>query len=608
MKSWRSSFTLPPERPIYEWLEENIVIPPNYPGNFSGPYRIALTPYLRGIYDAIQDPKIRTVTVMKGAQTGLSLLLQCYICYSVCEDPAPIAMFMPTGSLAFSLSETRLQVLMQHNAATREQIHPDPDRFKKMEYLLNRCVVTLSGANNATQTSSRSVRTVIVDESDKVPKEGRGEASPIKLAVERAKTFWNRKIIFASTPTTPDGFIHKSYQLGDQRQLFCSCHACGAEQVLSWQVVKFGEGGADPHYFCGTCGSRWSRLQTLSAIDRAIWRPTAEKITDPTHASFKLPSFYSRWVNIADVVTEFLSCKDNAFEMQNLINSTFAEPFEPRPAKSAESQAIFTFRDLFRYPRQTIPFSGKTFLVLCVDIQQAYCVWSVWAIGPRDHALVDHGNASTLEDVEELARKTYKAGEEVIPIKVVMMDTGFRTGEAYESCLRLQRSGIMSIPVKGNTGASTSQGEPVKVQRIGTYPDGRPLPASQQILLRHIHPRFFHDIAWDIMAPVVSTDGNDVVEIWKRRKVRLYLHQGIDRDFVNQITAEALVETKEDARGMTRLEVKRLRKSNHQFDCFRYSLVARHLMKADLEERPAQSLKPKTQAQTPMISLESVRL
>lgn len=596
--NWRDAFYITPDAPIYDWLEKNITIPPTFPGNFSGPYRIDLTPYLRGIFEAIRDPKIETITVMKGAQTGLSLLLQGLICWIIVEDPSPVAMFLPTGTLARSISETRLQILIENNPIVRAELHDDPDKFKKLEYITKRCNVMLSGANNATQTSSHPKRWVIVDETDKIPRDGNGEASPIKLAVERAKTFWNKKKIYVSTPTTKSGFIYKSYELGDQRKLFCKCHACGHEQVLRWSIVKFNSDGSNARYTCEECNADWSRIQTIASVNSAVWKPTAENILDTKHASFHLPSFYSRWVDVGELAIEFLQCKDEPKELQNLINSTFAEPFEVIPKKSTEHKTIWALRDMLKYDRGIIPFtSGKCFLVMCVDVQDKYCPFAVWAIGERDHALIDHGNLATPDDVvSHVLEKSYRRGDADVKIKMAVIDTGYRTDEAYEACIKLSRRGIVVVPVKGEKGAITSQSEPIKTQRIGSYPDGKPLPYSDSILLRHVHPRYFHDIAWSLLDPPESKDGKTSADVWLERKVRVYFHGEIDREYSLSITAETLVESEEDRSGRTKMLVKVLRRDNHQFDNFRYSLVARYMLKEDLKPTPVRSNTDKEKA------------
>jgi phage terminase large subunit GpA-like protein len=306
-----------------------------------------------------------------------------------------------------------------------------------------------------------------------------------------------------------------------------------------------------------------------------------------------------------------MQSKDDPKDLQNLINSTFAEVFEPRPSRQADISAIYKFRDIVKYDRGVIPFAGKVFLVLVSDVQDKYCPWAVWAVGPKHHALVDHGNAATLDDVVDLSHRTYRRGEEEHRVRVVGLDTGHRTDEAYAACVEMKRiSGLVVIPIKGDTGAATSQGEPIRVQPIGRYPDGTPLPRHETIQLRHLHPRYFHDIAWDVMEPLEQGKGQTIVEAWEKRRIRLMLHREIDKDFVAQISAEVLVE---DEGGKT--TIKRIRKNNHQFDNFRYSLAIRKLLKNDLdaketpqEQKATEQPKPPRQQSHPVIVLENITL
>jgi len=265
---------------------------------------------------------------------------------------------------------------------------------------------------------------------------------------------------------------------------------------------------------------------------------------------------------------------------------------------------------MHRFPRGRVPFEGKCFLVLEVDIQNTYLPWAVYAIGPKDHALVDHGNASTADDIVDITERIYHRGEEKIPIRMAVIDTGHRTKEAYDLCRIIGRK-MVCVPVKGSTGIT--QADPLRAQRIGAYPDGKPLPANESIVLRHVHPRFFHDVAWAMLEPLESKDGDTLIDVWAKRKTRINFHEEIDREFVNQITAEVLRETEPDKRGRTKLEVHVIRKNNHQFDCFRYSLVARYLLEEDLKE-PEKKPEPEEDKKAPhpppagTITLETLTL
>ena len=62
------------------------------------------------------------------------------------------------------------------------------------EFRLDRMSLYFAGSNSPAALASKPVRYLFLDETDKYPLFSGREASPIKLARERTRTFWNRKI------------------------------------------------------------------------------------------------------------------------------------------------------------------------------------------------------------------------------------------------------------------------------------------------------------------------------------------------------------------------------------------------------------------------------
>ena len=53
-------------------------------------------PYQKGIMNAITDPKIEQITVMKSARVGYSKILNHVAAYHIHQDPCPIMIVQPT--------------------------------------------------------------------------------------------------------------------------------------------------------------------------------------------------------------------------------------------------------------------------------------------------------------------------------------------------------------------------------------------------------------------------------------------------------------------------------------------------------------------------------
>jgi len=84
---------LPPKLRLSAWLETCVRLPEGVSA-LPGPLR--LWPYQREIGDAITDPTIERVTLVKPVRVGFTTLLAGAVASFVANDPAPILVLMPT--------------------------------------------------------------------------------------------------------------------------------------------------------------------------------------------------------------------------------------------------------------------------------------------------------------------------------------------------------------------------------------------------------------------------------------------------------------------------------------------------------------------------------
>jgi phage terminase large subunit GpA-like protein len=85
----------PPQIALSEWIEDSIILPE---GLCACPGPMRLYPQQRGIADAIGDPEIPRVTVLKAARIGYTVLLSSVIGHHCTNDPAPILALLPVES------------------------------------------------------------------------------------------------------------------------------------------------------------------------------------------------------------------------------------------------------------------------------------------------------------------------------------------------------------------------------------------------------------------------------------------------------------------------------------------------------------------------------
>src|SRR5690606_27064793 len=83
--SAREAWRPPPSMTVTEWAEAHAVIPV---GARPGPYDASLTPYARGIMDALGTEEHQDVTVLKSVQSSGSTCGHMALCYWADLDPA----------------------------------------------------------------------------------------------------------------------------------------------------------------------------------------------------------------------------------------------------------------------------------------------------------------------------------------------------------------------------------------------------------------------------------------------------------------------------------------------------------------------------------------
>src|SRR6476646_549617 len=85
----------PPRLKLSDWIEANIKLPEGVSA-LPGPVR--LWSYQVGIADAISDPLIERITLVKPVRVGFTTLLTGAIGAFVANEPSPILVLLPTES------------------------------------------------------------------------------------------------------------------------------------------------------------------------------------------------------------------------------------------------------------------------------------------------------------------------------------------------------------------------------------------------------------------------------------------------------------------------------------------------------------------------------
>lgn len=417
-----------------------------------GRWRTDVVEYLREPMDFVGNSRVRRITLMTSAQVGKSSFLENVLGYFVHQDPSPILHVSPTLESRDMFSKERLAPMIRDTPVLRGLIKDARSRDSDNTIAKKKFpggILAMVGANAPSGLASRPIRIVLCDEVDRFERSAGTEGDPINLAVKRTTTFWNRVLIFVSTPgNASDSRIKEEYERGDMRQRWCACHACGAMQVLRWASVKWVDNDPETAWYeCEHCEAKWDDQQRVTAAMNGEWIPQKEW---NGNVSYHLSQLYSRFAPLSEGVRDFLDSKGNPELMKTWVNTFLGETWEEQ-GKRLEWSDVMDNREEFVTP---VP-EDVTLLTAAVDVQDdRFEIETVgWGDDNRSWSVdyhVIYGDLSAPDVWTEL--RAYLKQSRMHPIfgemsiRMTCVDSGGHfTQSVYKFCKSLPRV----VPIKG---------------------------------------------------------------------------------------------------------------------------------------------------------------
>lgn len=479
-RSARRMFLPPPKLALSEWADAKFCLPA---GDASAGRWHSL-PYQRGILDAISDPGVERVSVMKSARVGYTKAFCAAIGYYIEHDPAPILVVQPTIDDAQKHSKEDIAPMLRDVPALRGLVAEPKTRDSSntiLDKLFRGGSLSLVGANSPRGFRRTSRRVVIFDEVDGYPVSAGTEGDQIALGIRRTEYYWNRKIIAGSTPTIAGvSRIERLFEEGDQRRYYVPCPQCGAFQVLRFPNLKWPPDQPELAYFvCAVNGCVIEHAQKRAMIEGGEWRAEAPAhFTEQSrHASFHIWAAYSYSPNATwgHLAAEFLRAKrEGALTLKTFINTTLGETWQER-GEAPEWERLMQRRE--PYPIGTVP-AGALFLTAGVDVQKDRLIYEVvgwgrgktsWSIDygvlPGDTSNTEHGPWQALD---ALLNRTFphEHGPE-LPVALLAVDSGYNTQQVYSWARRYPLSRVIATKGQDHGFALIGAPSPVEVSDRG---------------------------------------------------------------------------------------------------------------------------------------------
>jgi len=403
--------------------------------------------------DAFTDPFVEEITVMAASQVGKTEAMFNMLGFIIDQDPGPTLVVLPRESDAKSVSCNRVLPMIQSSYVLRQHLPRLSDDITRLEYHLERMILYFAGSNSPADLASRPIRYLFLDEIDKYPKFSGREADPIKLASERQKTFWNKKTVKVSTPTTRDGYIFREYEKSDRSRFYVPCPHCGKYQVLVFNQIKWPKSEKSTEriknerlawYECYHCNKHIKDYHKNKILLRGKWVPEDAELDDDgsvsgniirsKHRGFWINSLYSPWLTWSDIASEFLKSKDYIELLMNFVNSWLAEVWEEK----IEETTVDKIRVLSREYDQGIVPDDVIVLTAGVDVQKDHFYYVIRGWGYYEESwLIRADRVEYWEDIADVLFKTeYKRllSNETLPVYMSCIDSGYRTDEVYRFC------------------------------------------------------------------------------------------------------------------------------------------------------------------------------
>ena len=535
----------PPERlTVSDWADKYRILSEK-DSAAPGLWRTERTPYLKDPMNAFNDKNIKDISFIAGTQLGKTVMEQNMIGYAIAQDPGPMLIVYPTDKLAEFTSENRLQPMFELSPNLQDRFNKNESQ--RLELQFTNMYIALVGANSPSNLASRPARYIFFDEIDKFPKWSGNEASPMALAEERTKTFWNKKIVRVSSPTLKTGNIWQAWENADAKyKFYVPCPHCGEYQVLEFPQIKWPENLSlqqikyASYYECKYCKGRIDDRHKMQMLRSGKWQ-IDNKPNGRIHAvAYHLNSIYSPWVTFGEVAAKFISSKDVPEELMNFINSWLAEPWVDK-ANRMKSDVVMDKQ--LNYEQGRVPEDAQL-LTMGVDVQLDHFWWGIRAWGPNLTSwLVDYGRAETWTEIEKILDRNYADDNgEIRNINLCCIDSGYNTDEVYQFCARHPE---ICVPTKGASRKLSSRYSITVLDKGVGY----------GLRLYNFDSGQFKDFIQGRLSISAGDKGS-----WN-------VYKNIDRRYCDQVCAEQKIEHK-DKKGRVTLEWEKVSShaQNHMLD------------------------------------------
>ena len=448
----------PPDLTVSQWADRERRISPEASAE-PGTWRTSRAEYQRAVMDAVSDPATERIVMMTSAQIGKTEILLNVIGYFIDQEPSPILKLDPTLDMGQAFSKDRLAPMIRDTPALQGKIK-DPRTRDSGNTLLHKTFtgghITIAGANSPASLASRPIRVLLCDEVDRYPVSAGTEGDPLSLAMKRTQNFWNRRVIWVSTPTILGiSRIEKAYNASSREEWCVPCPSCGEYQPYAWERIIWKD-RPEPVMVCAKCGAEYGETAWKAGQERGVW--IAANPEERKTRGFHLNAFASPWATWTGLIEQYQEAfRNGEEELKVWWNTVLGLPWESQEG-TIEAEAMETHREEYA---AELP-DGVLVLTCGVDTQDDRLEAEVvgWGLGKESWGIEyrvfygDPGRSEVWNALDDFLSRVWRYRDgETLGLSCVCIDSaGHFTDEVYRFVKPRARRNVFAIVGRGRAG------------------------------------------------------------------------------------------------------------------------------------------------------------